>query len=342
MKKCHYLTTLALLLALLSCQNESNKPVSSTSPVKVKVMQASSSATSESRHFSGTVEESSTTSLSFPVMGTVKKIYVDLGERVTQGELIAEIDPTSIRSSYDAAKSTLEQAEDAYKRMKLLHDKGSIAEMKWIEVQSKLQQARSMEEVARKNLKDCKLYAPYNGVISEKNIEAGQNVMPGVPVAQLVGVQDLKVKISVPETEIANIQKNQKAKIMISALGNSSFEGVVAEKGIVANTLSRSYDVKIHIDHPSKDIMPGMVTEVVLATSDENNYYILPAHVIQLDENNQNFVWVAIDGKATKRTIQCGKFTSNGIIVLSGINEGDLIITEGQQKVCENTPVTIK
>lgn len=52
--------------------------------------------------------------------------------------------------------------------MKLLHDKGSIAEMKWIEVQSKLQQARSMEEVARKNLKDCKLYAPYSGVISEK------------------------------------------------------------------------------------------------------------------------------------------------------------------------------
>lgn len=101
-------------------------------------------------------------------MGTVKKIYVDLGERVTQGKLIAEIDPTSIRSSYDAAKSTLEQAEDAYKRMKLLHDKGSIAEMKWIEVQSKLQQARSMEEVARKNLKDCKLYAPYSGVISEK------------------------------------------------------------------------------------------------------------------------------------------------------------------------------
>ena len=53
-------------------------------------------------------------------------------------------------------------------------------------------------------------------------------------------------------------------------------------------------------------------------------------------------MWVDIDGKATKRTIQCGKFTSNGIIVLSGINEGDLIITEGQQKVCENTPVTIK
>lgn len=342
MKRHHYLTALPLLLALLSCQNESNKPISSTSPVKVKVMQASSSTACESRHFSGTIEESSATLLSFPVMGTVKKIYVNLGERVAQGQLIAEIDPTSMQSSYDAAKSTLEQAEDAYKRMKLLHDKGSIAEMKWIEVQSKLQQARSMEEVARKNLKDCKLYAPYSGVISEKNIETGQNVMPGAPVAQLVGVQNLKVKISVPETEIANIRKNQKAKVMISALGNSLFEGTVIEKGIVANALSRSYEVKIRIDHPSKEIMPGMVAEVVLATSDENNYYILPTHIIQLDENNQNFVWIDIAGKAAKRTIQCGKFTSGGIIVLSGINEGDLIITEGQQKVCENTPVTIK
>lgn len=165
--------------------------------------------------------------------------------------------------------------------------------------------------------------------------------MPGVPVAQLVGVQDLKVKISVPETEIANIQKI-KSKDYDIGTGKQFIRRCRCRKRDRSQYPIPFVRCEIHIDHPSKDIMPGMVTEVVLATSDENNYYILPAHVIQLDENNQNFVWVDIDGKATKRTIQCGKFTSNGIIVLSGINEGDLIITEGQQKVCENTPVTIK
>lgn len=214
--------------------------------------------------------------------------------------------------------------------------------MKWIEVQSKLQQARSMEEVARKNLSDCKLYAPYSGVISSKNIEVGQNVMPGMPVVQLVAVKDLNVKIAVPENEIANIQKNQKAQIQVSALDNRFFEGSVIEKGIVANALSRSYEVKIRIDQPDKELMPGMVCEVVLKTDKDSSHYILPANIIQLGEGNQNFVWVNNEGKAEKRIIQCGDFTADGIIVLKGIKDGDMIITEGQQKVCENTPVTIK
>lgn len=342
MKKCYYITASLLFLTLLSCQDSSDKQNSAAEPVKVKVMQISSSTTNESRHYSGTVEESNTTALSFSVMGTIKKIYVDLGKHVAKGQLIAEIDPTSIQSSYAAAQSTLKQAEDAYQRMKQLHDKGSLADMKWIEVQSKLQQARSMEEVARKNLSDCKLYAPYSGVISSKNIEVGQNVMPGMPVAQLVAVKDLNVKISVPENEIANIQKNQKAQIQVSALGNRPFEGSITEKGIVANALSRSYEVKIRIDKPDKELMPGMVCEVILATAKGGSHYVLPANIIQLGEGNQNFVWVNNGGKAEKRIVQCGDFTSDGIIILDGIKDGDMIITEGQQKVCENTPVTIK
>ena len=83
------------------------------------------------------------------------------------------LDATSVRSSYDAAKAALVQAEDAYRRMEELHAKGSLPEIKWVEVQSKLQQARSMEEMARKNLKDCKLYAPFSGVIADKSVEVG-------------------------------------------------------------------------------------------------------------------------------------------------------------------------
>ena len=91
-----------------------------------------------------------------------------LGDRVAKGQLIATVDPFSMQSSYDAAKASLAQAEDAYRRMKELYDKGSLPEIKWVEVQSKLQQAKSMEEVARKNLDDCKLYAPFSGIISER------------------------------------------------------------------------------------------------------------------------------------------------------------------------------
>ena len=82
-------------------------------------------------------------------------VKVDLGSRVRQGQLLAALDEVSMQNTYQAAKAALKQAEDAYQRMKELHEKGSLAEMKWVEVQSKLQQAQSMEAVARKNLTDC-------------------------------------------------------------------------------------------------------------------------------------------------------------------------------------------
>lgn len=338
MKKIYLTASLFSVILLAGCQ-KNEKQVIENGSVKVKVMQVSTSQDAYYKHFSGTVEEESGTALSFSVMGTVKTTYIALGQHVAKGKLIATLDPVSIQSSYNAAKAALGQAEDAYRRMKELHDKGSLPEMQWVEVQSKLQQARSLEEIAGKNLKDCKLYAPFSGVIAEKSVEIGQNVTPNIPIAKLVTADLLKVKIAVPETEIAGISLAQKAKIAVPALGNRDFSGVVTEKGIVANPLSRSYEVKIRVENAGAGLMPGMVTEVILEKNDTSfsKQYIIPASIVQLDENNRSFVWIEKEGKASKCVINCGDFTSNGVTVVSGLKNGDQVIVEGQQKICEGT-----
>lgn len=123
-----------------------------------------------------------------------------------QGQLLATLDEVSMQNTYQAAKAALKQAEDAYRRMKELHEKGSLAEMKWV----------NAEQVAAgsvhggggpKNLTDCQLYAPFSGVIAEKSLEVGQNVVPGVQVLKLVSDDRLKVRISVPETEITRVSR---------------------------------------------------------------------------------------------------------------------------------------
>lgn len=340
MKKFYLTASLFSVIILTACQ-DNKKQVIENNSVKVKVMQITTGRDTHYSRFSGTVEEESGTALSFSVMGAVKSVHVTLGQHVAKGQLIATLDPVSIQSSYNAAKASLEQAEDAYRRMKELHDKGSLPEIKWVEVQSKLQQVRSMEEIAGKNLKDTRLYAPFSGVIAEKTIEVGQNVTPNIPVAKLVTPNLLKVKIAVPETEIAGISLAQKAEIIVPALKSGNFSGAVVEKGIVANPLSRSYDVKIRVENARTDLMPGMVTEVVLEKNDTtlSNPFIIPAGIVQLDENNHSFVWIEKDGKASKRVIDCGDFMSNGVTVVSGLTSGDRIIVEGQQKVCEGTVI---
>lgn len=338
MKKINLTVSLFSLIALAGCQDTPEQTLKSEA-IKVKVMQVTTGPNTPHRRFSGTVEAENGTVLSFPVMGTIQTINITLGQHVNKGELLATLDPVSIQSSYTAANASLEQAEDAYRRMKTLHDKGSLPEMQWVEVQSKLKQARSMKEIAEKNLKDCKLYAPFEGVIAEKSIEVGQNVTPGIPIAKLVTANQLKVKIAVPETEIANVALTQKAEITVPALKDKNFSGTVAEKGIVAHPLSRSYDVKIRIQNSGTGLMPGMVTEVLLNNNatQASEQCIIPAHIVQLDENNHSFVWIEKEGKASKRVINCGDFTANGVTVISGLQKGDRIIIEGQQKVCEGT-----
>lgn len=339
MKKNYLAVTMVLAVLVGGCQGsveQSEKPC----PVKVKLMTVEAGEYMNIGNYSGTVEEENGTALSFSVSGTVKTLQMNVGQHVAGGQLLATLDPASLQSSYKAAKASLAQAEDAYRRMKELHDKGSLPEIQWVEVQSKLEQARSLEEIAGKNLEDSKLYAPYSGVISQKNVEIGQNVMPGMTVAKLVTASLLKVKIAVPETEIALVSVGEKAEIAVPALGDRMFTGTVIEKGIVANPLSRSYDVKIRVEGSVQNLMPGMVAEVdIVSEKSETVAPVIPASVVQLDEDNNYFVWLEESGKAVKRIVRCGQFTADGIVILSGLREGERIIVEGRQKVCEGTPL---
>lgn len=341
MKKNYFVTICLLCITLIGCK-DSEKGIHQVEPVTVKVMKVNSSVHNANVRYSGTVQEEKGSSLSFPLMGSVNSVHVELGSRVRQGQLLATLDEVSMKNAYQMAKAGLEQAEDAYRRMKELHEKGSLADIKWVEIQSKLQQAQSMETVARKNLQDCKLYAPFDGVIAEKDLEEGQNAVPGVQVMKIVSDERLKVRISVPETEITKIAKGQKAVIDAPVLKGIKVEGVVTEKGIQANPLSRSYEVNIGIRTNNTGLLPGMVTEVWLQDTDKSEAFVLPADVIQLDESNSYFVWVKdVKGKASKRVITCGQFTATGVRVVSGLHDGDEVIIEGQQKVCEGTPLTL-
>ena len=116
----------------------------------------------------------------------------------------------------DAAAASLHQAEDAYARMKQLYDKKSLPEMQMVEVETRLQQARSMYELSKKNMNDCALHAPFAGVVGRRTAGVGENASPGVPVLTLLEISRVKVRISVPENEIARLDAGTSAVITVS------------------------------------------------------------------------------------------------------------------------------
>ncbi len=333
------ITWLLLPLILVGCSQDEQGAGIVQEAVRVKTQRIEAVPLEKTNTFSGTVEEKNGTALSFATAGTIRTLNIHLGDRVSKGQLIGTLDDTSARNSHAAAQATLAQAEDAYHRMKELYDKGSLPEIRWVETQSKLQQARSMEAVARKQMEDCRLTAPYDGVIAEKTGETGQNVLPGFAVARLVTTTGQQVRIAVPEAEIGRIREGQQASIRVPATGGKTYTGTVVERGIRADALSRSYPVKLRVDDADSELLPGMVAEVSLWPADGETACILPLHIVQLDERNRNFVWVNREGKAEQRFITCGDFAGDGVIVTQGLQPGDIVIVKGQHKVCNGTVI---
>lgn len=330
---------MALFVVLaLGCQDQ--KKAGQVQPVSVKIMTISLQSNSQSKSYVGTAEESYGAELNFSVPGSVSNVYVSAGQSVKQGQLLADLDKATLKNSVDATKSSLNQAEDGYRRMKEMFDNGSLPEVKLVDIETKLAQARSAYQIAKTNLDNSELRAPFSGVISSKSIDAGNYVLPTSPAFKLVKIENVNIKISVPENEISKVKINQQAKFCVSALDNREFSGKISEKGIAANMLSHTYDVKISANNSDCKIMPGMVCSVSLIDDSAQKVIIVPDDVVKIDADNQTFVWVAQNGVAKKRQVSVGQSVVDGVIILQGLNEGDKVITDGSSKVSEDSKIS--
>lgn len=165
------------LLLAVGCS--SSGEASWEEPLRVGTLVVDSQTDMNGGNYVGVVEEDNASALSFPVSGTVVRVFVEEGDHVRKGDPIAEVDPTSARQALEAANATLEQARDACARLKQLYEAKSLPEIQWVETQTKLRQAEAAYGIAEKNFNDCKLYAPFSGVVGRQWMAARRNCASG-------------------------------------------------------------------------------------------------------------------------------------------------------------------
>jgi len=337
---------MALILLSQSCQTKAKENNSETNYknklVKVAVNKVSANGLNGSLTYNGTITPTITTPLSFLLPGTITNIYVDEGDFVKKGKIMARIDESTYRTAYEGTTATEKQAQDAYNRLKTVYDKGSLPEIKWQEITAKLQQAKSANKIAYQNLSNTILRAPSKGYIGKRNVEVGESAVIGIPVLSLVSINNVYVKIAVPENEINKFNKNLSADISIPALGSEIYKGEVDKIGVVANTVSKTYDVKIIVANKNGVIKPGMACDVTIKMNPKVDIITIPYQSLTKDEDGNNYVFVVDPNSkiVSKKKVKLGSFVNNKIEILSGISKGDLIVVDGKQKITDNQKVT--
>ena len=321
-------------------------------PVEIEVVGESSKVVSDT--YVGEIRPAVDIPLVFQLGGRITGIYVKSGDKVREGQVLATIDDTQAKALLESADAMLKQAEDAYRRLKPVHKKGGLSDVKWVEMETSLEKARSMSISAHKRYDDCTLRAAQAGVVDMKSVDVGQHVAPSQSIGNLMDMSSYVVWFTVPESEIGRIKvRDERAKeagtqitVSLPAL-EKEYEAVVSEKSLSASKLAHTYKVKADIkgsdkvtkgNEPSiKDLLPGMVCRAIVANR-ESRGYIISASCVQTQQRGHS-VWVLREGKAHKQMIKIADFVENGVLVSEGLQMGDTVISTGYQKMYENAKV---
>ena len=343
MKRSLFYLSIVGLTILASCKTKkTNTPDNNASAIAVRAEEVQSTAKTDEVSVSGNVEGNTTVKLGFMVAGKVNYISNKEGENISQGQLISSLEPTNYSIAKGLADVQVNTTADEFSRLKILYDRKSLSEDDFKKITFSLQQAKLQQQLQKKNLSDTRLYSPISGVLLKKQTEVGEVIGVGMPLFVLSDIRKVKVLAYVPEGELHDIKIGQRANVNISSL-DKVFPGKVAEVGSAADATSRAFTIKIEVANPGLIIRPGMIADARIATNKKRQMTLLPAECIQQDLANQSFVFVIdkTQHKAFKRIVSLGNVVDNKIEVISGLFEGEAVVTSGQKSLSEGSLISI-
>lgn len=319
------------LIALLAGCNAIRKK-EKTTPVRVEVMRIDSLSEYASTCYIGYVEPIKEASVFSLHQGQIVKVNVREGSFVKAGTVIAEIESQSLKSAATAAEAALRQAEDGLARAESVYESKGIPDVKMVELRTRVEQARSTAAASRNALSECKIKAPFSGMVSMLNANVGVEVTPASQIATVMDISDVTFSISVPEKNINKLGMSDTATVLLPSISRR-IKAVVESKGIVGSPLSHTYSCQLRPLVKDKELMPGMMCKVYPESEQLKGVVVIPADVIRMD-NNGKYVWcVESDSTVSKRYITVGEFVGRGVIVHEGLSFGEAVIVKGSQKV---------
>lgn len=238
------------------------------------------------------------------VSGVIEKIYVDYNSHVKAGQLLAELDRSTLEeklsqanASLASAQSDLTYAEQNYNRVKQLHDVKAATDVSMEEAVNRLAQAKTALENAKANANQAKvnrdyafIYSPINGVILDRQVNVGQTVAASFNTPTLFTIAEdltkMQVEVDVDEADIGNIKVGQAALFTVDAYNDDVFEGTVRQirlQPTVTNNVV-TYTVIVEAPNPEEKLFPGMTANITIKINSESGL-LVPMEALNFGKN---------------------------------------------------------
>ena len=311
--------------------------------------------------FSGVTEAGLDAQLSFRVNGTITKRLVKLGEKVAPGQVLAELDATDYRVALQQAKASLQQAlanqrnqKANYERVIDLYENNNASKSDLDTARAGAESAEAATAVSRKQLESAELQLTYTQIKSPEACsiaavlaDTNETVAAGQGILRINCGKCIKVKVSIPEQFIQMIKSGSNVQVTPSAGQDKVYPAIVTEVGVAAAS-GGTFPVEVLLQGECPELRTGMTANVLFDFSKKlagESQLFVPYLSVGEDENGHFiFVLVAVDEeiyRAEKRRVTIGETAQNGLQILEGVKEGDLIATAGVRRLLDGMEVKL-
>ena len=274
------------------------------------------------------------------VPGSVSKVYIKVGDRVREGQVIAEIDDDMVVQSMEEVKKRLELANDVYLKQEALWKQNIGSEVQYLSAKNNKESLDKAIATIQRSRDLYQVRSPISGVVDECMVKVGQAAAPGSPMATVVNFSKLKVKVDAPETYAGKIRQGNTVSVIFPDL-KKELTSKIAYIGATVNPSNRTFKVEIPIRSNEAGLLPNMATTVKVVNYSNGNAIAVPINLLQKDLSNTDFVLVEAAGRVKKMPVKVGQMYGDKAEILSGLKAGDKIITAGYQDLNEGDAVKV-
>lgn len=326
--------------------NKSNTPISET-PIKVKVNQVQVNDNAPFLAVSGTIQAVNSAELSTRMMGFVKNVHVNVGDKVRKGQLLVSINNTDLQAKSAQVNAGIAEATAAYNNAKKDYERyknlfaDNSASRKELDdmtanynmAEARLESANQMKREIQSQFAYSNILAPFQGVITGKSVKEGDMANPGVTLLSLENPSSFEVVTRVPETEISKVISGMDVKVLVKSI-NETISGKVSEVSRSAKNTGGQYIVKIALNTKEPKILSGMFTTVrfPLEKQSQAESVMIPTAALITKGQLTGVYTISKSNTALLRWLRLGREFNGQVEVLSGlsVNESYIISAEGK------------
>lgn len=335
------LTIIALTALLAGCDKESAKSAKTSQSLplaKVSIAKVRKIIAANQMEVVGTVQAVERAEISAKISGNIINFKVNLGSKVEQGDLLVELSAGEILAKKQQAEAQLKQTKRNLAREEKLLKKNATTPhtVKSLRDSTRIAEAAYREAVTM--LGYTRITAPFSGLITQKIGNVGDLATPGKPLLYIEEENNLQVLADIPEVMLLRVKIGDKLSVFVPS-ANLRIEAIVAEVSPVADPSSRSAPIKLHVTYDPR-LRSGQFARVTLALEQAETLTIPSSALIPLGQIER--VFVKQDNKASLRLVRSGTRNNGSIEILSGLFEGETVITQGNQNLLDGQPVSIQ